>query len=276
MKLTIVQIALDLPLDKNFDFYAPDVSEADVGKLAVVPFGNKLFSGVIVGVSAASEIAPDKLKRIKFIQRALPKFSADDVALFRFCQSYYHHPFGPIALNGLPPAMRATRLVVPKAVRVVTITELGREALKSIPMRAVAQRAMLATVEHTSQTELLLRSRHERAAATLRILLPLCLLWSLLLASQGVPSTLARGADVIPMDASAGMASQHIPVGPVAPMVAAKQLGTNGGGWYGPNSAVALPAKPRRARRAIKAIPSNTPRRQSRPVTAPPTSVPAK
>ncbi len=76
--------------------------------------------------------------------------------------------------------------------------------------------------------------------ATLRILLPLCLLWSLLLASQGVPSTLARGADVTPIDASAGMASQHIPVGPVAPMVAVKQLGTNGGGWYGPNSAVAL------------------------------------
>jgi K+-transporting ATPase ATPase A chain len=76
--------------------------------------------------------------------------------------------------------------------------------------------------------------------ATLRILLPLCLLWSLLLASQGVPSTLARGADVAPIDASAGMATQHIPVGPVAPMVAVKQLGTNGGGWYGPNSAVAL------------------------------------
>jgi len=76
--------------------------------------------------------------------------------------------------------------------------------------------------------------------ATLRILLPLCLLWSLLLASQGVPSTLARGADVAPIDATAGMATQHIPVGPVAPMVAVKQLGTNGGGWYGPNSSVAL------------------------------------
>lgn len=76
--------------------------------------------------------------------------------------------------------------------------------------------------------------------AALRILLPLCLLWSLLLASQGVPSTLARGADVTPIDASAGMTTQHIPVGPVAPMVAVKQLGTNGGGWYGPNSSVAL------------------------------------
>ena len=76
--------------------------------------------------------------------------------------------------------------------------------------------------------------------AGLRVMLPLCLLWSLLLTAQGVPATLARVTDVTPIDASAGMASQHIPVGPVAPMVAAKQLGTNGGGWYGPNGTVAL------------------------------------
>ena len=75
---------------------------------------------------------------------------------------------------------------------------------------------------------------------TLRLMLPLCLLWSLLLAWQGVPSTLAAGAVATPMDASAGMKEQKIPVGPVAPMVAAKQLGSNGGGWYGPNSAVPL------------------------------------
>jgi K+-transporting ATPase ATPase A chain len=76
--------------------------------------------------------------------------------------------------------------------------------------------------------------------ATLRILLPLCAALALLLAWQGVPSTLARGADATPIDPGAGMAVQRIPVGPVAPMVAAKQLGTNGGGWYGPNSSVAL------------------------------------
>lgn len=76
--------------------------------------------------------------------------------------------------------------------------------------------------------------------ATLRFLLPLCLLWTLLLASQGVPSTLQAGPTAAPIDASAGMASQKIPLGPVAPMVAVKQLGTNGGGWYGPNSSVPL------------------------------------
>ena len=171
MSLNIVQVALDLPLEKTFDFFAPDVTVGDVGRLAVVPFGNKLFSGVIVGVGAASEVAHDKLKPVRFVQRALPKFLADDFALIRFCQSYYHHPFGPIALNGLPPAMRATRMVVPKRDRVVTITEAGREALMSIPGRAVAQRSMLEAVERAPQTERLLRSRHERAAGILRILL---------------------------------------------------------------------------------------------------------
>ncbi|KRG71995.1 potassium-transporting ATPase subunit KdpA [Pseudoxanthomonas dokdonensis] len=75
---------------------------------------------------------------------------------------------------------------------------------------------------------------------TLRFMLPLCLLWSLLLTSQGVPATLQGGPVVTPVDASANMVEQKIPLGPVAPMVAAKQLGTNGGGWYGPNSSVPL------------------------------------
>ncbi len=75
---------------------------------------------------------------------------------------------------------------------------------------------------------------------TLRVLLPLCLVWSVLLTSQGVPATLQGGPVVAPVDATVAMQSQKIPLGPVAPMVAIKQLGTNGGGWYGPNSAVPL------------------------------------
>ena len=73
-----------------------------------------------------------------------------------------------------------------------------------------------------------------------RFMLPLCLLWTVLLASQGVPSTFVAGPQATPMDASAGMETQKIPLGPVAAMVAAKQLGANGGGWYGPNSAFPL------------------------------------
>ena len=73
-----------------------------------------------------------------------------------------------------------------------------------------------------------------------RFMLPLCLLWAVLLTSQGVPSTLAAGPVATPIDAAAGMETQKLPLGPVAAMVAAKQLGTNGGGWYGPNSSMPL------------------------------------
>ncbi len=76
--------------------------------------------------------------------------------------------------------------------------------------------------------------------STVRFMLPLCLAWTLLLTSQGVPSTLAAGPVATPIDRSAGMAEQKIPLGPVAAMVAAKQLGSNGGGWYGPNSSAPL------------------------------------
>lgn len=75
---------------------------------------------------------------------------------------------------------------------------------------------------------------------TLRVFLPLMLVLSLLLTWQGVPSTFDGAKQITPIDAAANVKEQIIPVGPVAPMVAIKQLGTNGGGWYGPNSAVPL------------------------------------
>ena len=75
---------------------------------------------------------------------------------------------------------------------------------------------------------------------SVRVMLPLCLLWSLLLTWQGVPSTLEGGPVVTPVDAAAAMPAQKIPLGPIAPMVAAKQLGSNGGGWFGTNSATPL------------------------------------
>jgi K+-transporting ATPase ATPase A chain len=78
------------------------------------------------------------------------------------------------------------------------------------------------------------------ARLTLRVMLPLCLVVSGLLSWQGVPSTFDGVQVATPVDQSAGMEMQRIAVGPVASMVAPKQLGTNGGGWYGPNSTVPL------------------------------------
>ncbi|MHB0777073.1 potassium-transporting ATPase subunit KdpA [Halomonas sp. WWR20] len=73
----------------------------------------------------------------------------------------------------------------------------------------------------------------------LRVMLPVATIVALLLAWQGVPSTYQGARTVQPLDDTV-TAIQEVPLGPVASMVAIKQLGTNGGGWYGPNSSVPL------------------------------------
>src|SRR5580765_5503907 len=70
--------------------------------------------------------------------------------------------------------------------------------------------------------------------STVYILLPLSLLLGVILLSQGVPQTFAGHATAHTLEG----ATQTIARGPVALMIAIKQLGTNGGGFYNSNSAV--------------------------------------
>ena len=67
---------------------------------------------------------------------------------------------------------------------------------------------------------------------TLYLLLPLSILFALVLAQQGVVQTLHDYTSATTLEG----APQQIPLGPVASQVAIKQLGTNGGGFFGQNS----------------------------------------
>ena len=69
--------------------------------------------------------------------------------------------------------------------------------------------------------------------STLWILLPLSVLLALFLATQGVPQTLQGAVTVTGLEGQ----EQVIARGPAAAQIAIKQLGTNGGGFFGVNSA---------------------------------------
>ena len=66
-----------------------------------------------------------------------------------------------------------------------------------------------------------------------RILIPLCLVAAVVLVALGVPQTLGGYVSVTTIEG----ASQRLLVGPVASLVSIMQLGTNGGGYFGANSA---------------------------------------
>jgi K+-transporting ATPase ATPase A chain len=68
--------------------------------------------------------------------------------------------------------------------------------------------------------------------ATVRLFLPLAILVGVVLMWQGSPMTFEPAAKATTVEGQ----EQNIARGVVAPMVAIKQLGTNGGGYFGPNS----------------------------------------
>jgi len=73
--------------------------------------------------------------------------------------------------------------------------------------------------------------------STLYILIPISFLVALLLVSQGVVQTFGPYKEVAMLENGA---LQTIPLGPAASQIAIKQLGTNGGGFFGMNSAFPL------------------------------------
>ncbi len=65
-----------------------------------------------------------------------------------------------------------------------------------------------------------------------RILLPVAFIVAIVLVWEGTPSTFKGAETVITVEGD----TVNVARGPVAPMVAIKQVGTNGGGYFGPNS----------------------------------------
>ncbi|AKH76491.1 potassium-transporting ATPase subunit KdpA [Leptospira interrogans] len=67
---------------------------------------------------------------------------------------------------------------------------------------------------------------------TLYVLLPLSFIFALFLVGFGVVQTFSKSISAITLEGN----TQIIPLGPVASQVAIKQLGTNGGGYFGVNA----------------------------------------
>ena len=69
--------------------------------------------------------------------------------------------------------------------------------------------------------------------STTRILLPLSIIVAVILAFNGTPTSYDAKDSIVTLQGDSVQVSR----GPVAGMIAIKQMGTNGGGWFGANSA---------------------------------------
>ena len=140
--MSIVVVALDVPLARLFDYRASDAHQDDVGRRVLVPFGNKLLVGLIIELREASEVAPGKLREVRSILRDTPPLPASWLALTRFCANYYHRPLGEVMLNALPPRLRKAAPMADKP-QLLSLSALGRAESDTLPTRQKIKKIIL-------------------------------------------------------------------------------------------------------------------------------------
>src|SRR3989440_8914358 len=140
--MTILRVALDVPLPTLFDYRSEAATRADIGYRVLVPFGKKRLVGVIWDVATKSEVADSRLRSVEKILREVAPLSPEWLALAEFCSAYYHGPLGEVVAAALPPRLRTAK-TLPLAPRDYVLTPIGREALAATPSRHLRLRALL-------------------------------------------------------------------------------------------------------------------------------------
>ncbi|MDB6083328.1 MAG: primosomal protein [Gammaproteobacteria bacterium] len=142
----ILQIALDTPLRRVFDYLCPPdvaVETLEAGVRVRVPFGRRHLIGILVGTTLHSSVAAEKLKSALEILDRRSVFDPVTLELLRWASDYYHHPLGETIAAALPAAVRAGQ-AAEEAVELWVLTESGRQELDHPSQRrAPRQRALL-------------------------------------------------------------------------------------------------------------------------------------
>ena len=115
----ILQIALDTPLRRVFDYLPPLQPLPDSLRPGVrvrVPFGRRQTVGILIATATDSALEAAKLKRALEVLDEVPVFDAVTFGLLRWAADYYHHPIGEVLAAALPASLREGEPAVPNAV----------------------------------------------------------------------------------------------------------------------------------------------------------------
>ena len=157
MQKNILQIALDVPLDRLFD-YLDGGFDVQIGQRVVVPFGSRKVVGVVAGIADTSEFAIEKLKSIVQVFDDEPLIDADTFGLLRFCADYYQYPFGQALLASLPTRLRQIEPALSRKQFLYALSPEGLQAsVDEIPSRQAVQRKIFTALQQGPLTESMLK-----------------------------------------------------------------------------------------------------------------------
>lgn len=151
----ILKIALDVPLDRLFD-YLSGGHAVQVGQRVLVPFGRRSQIGIVIALADTSEFAIEKLKPVSRVFADERPLDHEIISLLKFSADYYQYPFGQALLSALPARLRQIAPAVSRKQYAYQLTKLGLNVdITQIPKRqSLLRRVLEALKTNTLLTEI--------------------------------------------------------------------------------------------------------------------------
>lgn len=108
----VLQVALDVPLRRLFDYLPPADAGPDAlepGQRVEVPFGRGKRIGIIVAIAAGSPLPRARLRHALALLDRSPLLGPDTLTLLGWAAGYYRHAPGEVMFAALPALLRAGR-----------------------------------------------------------------------------------------------------------------------------------------------------------------------
>ena len=151
MPQSILKIALDVPLDRLFDYLSGN-HHVQIGQRVLVPFGRRDQIGIVMGLADTSDIGIEKLKPIKQAFADETPIDAEVLGLLKFSADYYQYPFGQALLSALPARLRQITPAVSRKQYLYQLTDAGRMAdIEQIPKKQKILRSVLSALQSAAR-----------------------------------------------------------------------------------------------------------------------------
>lgn len=145
--MPVVQVALPVPLARNFDYLLPAHLPAPVpGARVSVPFGKRKAVGVVVGLGETSDFPLEQLKPVYEVLDSESLYPASLWRILLWAAEYYHYPLGEVLFHAMPVLLRQGKPAREAPLWQWFITESGRETAPESLKRAPRQQQALAAL----------------------------------------------------------------------------------------------------------------------------------
>ena len=140
--MTVLRVALPVPLPQLFDYLPPARGQAQVGSRVLVPFGRGRKVGIVVALAADSELPATRLRPAWVVLDDAPLLDAELMATLARTADYWLGAPGEVYAQALPLALRQDRAVPDTEPACWRLTAAGQSALATDSRRG-GSRALL-------------------------------------------------------------------------------------------------------------------------------------